>query len=72
MNDFVNAFLLVYAALFPIVLMWFVNPIPHVFNVFVDLPLQRISAQRSAACWRLDVAAPELTARTQGGGDMDS
>ncbi len=34
--------------------------------------LQRISAQRSAACWRLDVAAPELTARTQGGGDMDS
>jgi exosortase J len=32
------------AALFPIVLMWFVNPIPHVFNVFVDLPLQRISA----------------------------
>ncbi len=34
--------------------------------------LQRISAQRSAACWRLDIAAPELTARTQGGGDMDS
>ncbi len=32
------------AALFPIVLMWFVNPIPHVFNVFVDLPLQRVSA----------------------------
>lgn len=32
------------AALFPIVLLWFVNPIPHIFNVFVDLPLQRISA----------------------------
>jgi exosortase J len=32
------------AALFPIVLMWFVNPIPHIFNVFVDLPLQRVSA----------------------------
>jgi exosortase J len=31
-------------ALFPIVLMWFVNPIPHIFNVFVDLPLQRVSA----------------------------
>ena len=32
------------AALFPIVLIWFVNPIPHIFNVFVDLPLQRASA----------------------------
>jgi exosortase J len=32
------------AALFPIVLLWFVNPIPHVFNVYVDLPLQRASA----------------------------
>lgn len=32
------------AALFPIILIWFVNPIPHIFNVFVDLPLQRISA----------------------------
>jgi len=32
------------AALFPIVLIWFVNPIPHVFNVYVDLPLQRVSA----------------------------
>jgi exosortase J len=32
------------AALFPIVLLWFVNPIPHFFNVLVDLPLQRISA----------------------------
>lgn len=32
------------AALFPIVLIWFVNPIPHIFNVYVDLPLQRVSA----------------------------
>lgn len=32
------------AALFPILLVWFVNPIPHIFNVLVDLPLQRISA----------------------------
>ena len=32
------------AALFPIALMWFVNPIPHIFNVLVDLPLQQVSA----------------------------
>jgi exosortase J len=32
------------AALFPIILIWFVNPIPHIFNVYVDLPLQRVSA----------------------------
>jgi exosortase J len=32
------------AALFPLILLWFVNPIPHIFNVFVDLPLQRVSA----------------------------
>jgi exosortase J len=32
------------AALFPIVLMWFVNPIPHTFNLWVDLPLQHASA----------------------------
>jgi exosortase J len=37
------------AALFPIVLMWFVNPIPHIFNVLVDLPLQRISAHVARA-----------------------
>jgi exosortase J len=37
------------AALFPIVLMWFVNPIPHIFNVFIDLPLQRISAHVARA-----------------------
>ncbi len=32
------------AALFPVLLLLFVNPVPHVFNVFVDLPLQRASA----------------------------
>jgi len=32
------------AALFPIVLLWFVNPVPHVFNVWIDLPLQHASA----------------------------
>jgi exosortase J len=37
------------AALFPIALLWFVNPIPHVFNVLVDLPLQRTSAHVARA-----------------------
>ena len=37
------------AALFPIVLLWFVNPIPHFFNVLVDLPLQRVSAHVARA-----------------------
>ena len=37
------------AALFPIILLWFVNPVPHIFNVFVDLPLQRISAHVARA-----------------------
>ncbi|HSY68488.1 MAG TPA: exosortase J [Edaphobacter sp.] len=37
------------AALFPLVLLWFVNPIPHIFNVFVDLPLQRASAHVARA-----------------------
>jgi exosortase J len=32
------------ASVFPLVLLLFVNPIPHVFNVYVDLPLQRASA----------------------------
>jgi exosortase J len=32
------------AALFPIVLIWFVNPVPHVFNLWIDLPLQHASA----------------------------
>src|SRR3984957_18815910 len=37
------------AALFPIILLWFVKPIPHVFNVLVDLPLQRVSAHVARA-----------------------
>ena len=37
------------AALFPIVLVWFVNPVPHIFNVLVDLPLQRASAHVARA-----------------------
>ena len=32
------------AAIFPLILLLFANPIPHVFNVYVDLPLQRVSA----------------------------
>jgi exosortase J len=35
---------LVRESLFPITLLLFSNPIPHVFNVWVDLPLQRASA----------------------------
>ncbi len=37
------------AALFPIILISFVDPIPHIFNVFVDLPLQRASAHVARA-----------------------
>jgi len=37
------------AALFPILLLWFVNPIPHIFNLLVDLPLQRASAHIARA-----------------------
>ena len=32
------------AALFPILLLWFANPVPHVFSLWVDLPLQSASA----------------------------
>jgi exosortase J len=32
------------ASLFPLILLLFVNPVPHLFNVYVDLPLQRVSA----------------------------
>ena len=35
---------LVRAAIFPLFLLLLVNPVPHVFNVYVDLPLQRASA----------------------------
>ena len=36
-------------ALFPLLLLFFVNPVPHIFNVFVDLPLQRASAHVARA-----------------------
>ena len=32
------------AALFPLILLFFVNPAPHIFNTLIDLPLQRASA----------------------------
>jgi exosortase J len=32
------------AALFPVVLTWFVDPVPHFFTRFIDLPLQHASA----------------------------
>ena len=32
------------ATRFAVLLMWLVNPVPHLFNVYVDLPLQRVSA----------------------------
>jgi len=32
------------AALFPIVLTWFVNPIPNFFTLHIDLPLQHVSS----------------------------
>jgi peptide/nickel transport system ATP-binding protein len=36
-----------------------------------DTPgLLRVSAERAAACWRLDAAAPELMSAQRGGGDM--
>ena len=35
---------LLQAARFAVLLIWLVNPVPHVFNVYVDLPLQQISA----------------------------
>ena len=37
------------AALFPLLLLFLVNPVPHVFNVYVDLPLQRASAHVARA-----------------------
>ncbi len=32
------------AAKFPVALMWFVNPVPHFFNRYIDLPLQHSAA----------------------------
>ena len=40
---------LVRAAWFPLALLVAVNPVPHVFNVYVDLPLQRASAHVARA-----------------------
>jgi exosortase J len=37
------------AALFPTLLLWFANPIPHVFSSLVDLPLQHVSAHIARA-----------------------
>lgn len=37
------------AARFPVWLMLLVNPVPHIFNVLVDLPLQRLSAHVARA-----------------------
>ena len=37
------------ACLFPLLLLFFVNPVPHIFNVYVDLPLQRASAHVARA-----------------------
>ncbi len=37
------------ASRFAVLLMWLVNPVPHVFNVYVDLPLQRVSAHVARA-----------------------
>ena len=34
---------------FAVLLIWLVNPVPHVFNVYVDLPLQRVSAHVARA-----------------------
>ncbi len=37
------------AALFPIVLTWFVNPVPNAFNLLIDMPLQHASAKIARA-----------------------
>jgi exosortase J len=37
------------AALFPIFLLWFANPVPHAFSLVVDLPLQAASAHIARA-----------------------
>src|SRR5437660_1430567 len=37
------------AALFPLILLLFVNPVPHIFNTLIDLPLQRASAHVARA-----------------------
>lgn len=37
------------AARFPVLLTLLVNPVPHIFNVYVDLPLQQVSAHVARA-----------------------
>jgi exosortase J len=37
------------AALFPILLLWFANPIPSRFGLYVDMPLQHVSAHVARA-----------------------
>ena len=37
------------ASIFPLLLLLLVNPVPHIFNVYVDLPLQRASAHVARA-----------------------
>ncbi len=37
------------AGLFPVLLLWFANPIPSRFSLFVDMPLQRASAHIARA-----------------------
>ena len=37
------------AAWFPVALLVLVNPVPHLFNVYIDLPLQRLSAHVARA-----------------------
>src|SRR5215469_9563485 len=44
-----GGFRLLRAAWFPVALLWFVNPVPHFFNRFVDLRLQHASAMIARA-----------------------
>jgi len=37
------------SALFPILLLWFANPVPSRFSLFVDMPLQHVSAHIARA-----------------------
>jgi exosortase J len=41
--------LLLRKALFPVALMWFVNPVPNFFTLHIDLPLQHISSMIARA-----------------------
>jgi exosortase J len=37
------------AALFPVLLLWFANPVPSRFSLLIDMPLQRVSAHIARA-----------------------